>query len=68
MRARLLFRVDAHFHVDGEYIIDHNSSCFCAPCSAVQMAREVETEACFMQCNEGEEYKAEDEVVVAMIV
>ena len=35
---------------------------------AVQMAREVETEACFMQCNEGEEYKAEDEVVVAMIV
>jgi len=34
----------------------------------VQMSREVETENCFIQCSEGEEYIPSEEVIVAMVV
>ena len=68
MMIRIRGHIRRKYQIYGDDCNDALTTCCCAPCSAVQMAREVETEACFMQCNEGEEYKAEDEVVVAMIV
>jgi Cys-rich protein (TIGR01571 family) len=68
----IMIRVRGHirrkYQIYGDDCNDAVTTVCCAPCSMMQMAREVETEACCIQCNEGEEYEPKGEVVVAMIV
>ena len=69
----IMIRMRGHlrrkYQIYGDDCNDALTTCCCLPCSAIQMAREVETEECCMQCSEGEEYKPNgQEVVVAMIV
>ena len=69
----IMIRMRGHlrrkYQIYGDDCNDALTTCCCLPCSAIQMAREVETEECCMQCSEGEEYAPNgQEVVVAMIV
>jgi Cys-rich protein (TIGR01571 family) len=68
MLIRLRGHIRRKYNIYGDDCNDAMVTCCCGPCSMIQMAREVETEACCVQCNEGEEYQPSDNVVVAMVV
>lgn len=65
---RVRGQIRRKYNIYGDDCNDALTTCCCAPCSMVQMSREVETENCFIQCSEGEEYIPSEEVIVAMVV
>merc|ERR1712124_54695 len=64
MMIRIRGHIRRKYQIYGDDCNDALTTCCCMPCSAIQMAREVETEECCMQCSEGEEYKPTGQEVV----